>query len=304
MRSETTDGLDREWQGRSFPPVTATVERGRLRAFARATGQTDPVYFDLDAARAAGHPDLLAPPTVLFFLAQEDPALFSHLEAIGAAVSTVLHGAQTFRYHRAVHAGDELTLVTTIGRMWRSRDGRFDFAERHGAITDAATGRRVADSDDVLITRLGSEPSPERRDAKAETPLDPAQFTLHAPPVSRATLAMFAGASGDANPLHIDSDAARAAGLADVIAPGMLSMAYLGRLLTDAVRQEDLREFSVRFRAATPVHAVPTCRGTLLDSPDAAGHRRFSLAVTLADGTTTLTGHAVVSGGLRGEGPR
>ena len=52
-------------------------------------------------------------------------------------------------------------------------------------------------------------------------------------PISRTTLALFAGASGDGNPIHIDLDVARSAGLDDVFAHGMLSMAYLGRLLTD-----------------------------------------------------------------------
>ena len=76
-------------------------------------------------------------------------------------------------------------------------------------------------------------------------------------PISRTTLALYAGASGDHNPIHIDLDVARSAGLDDVFAHGMLSMAYLGRLLTGWVPQERIRSFQVRFAAITPVHGQP-----------------------------------------------
>jgi acyl dehydratase len=111
-------------------------------------------------------------------------------------------------------------------------------------------------------------------------------------PISRATLALFAGASGDHNPLHIDLDVARSAGLDDVFAHGMLSMAYLGRLLTGWVPQQRLRSWRVRFAAITPVHAQPTCTGRVLSVTD--GLATLELEVTLADGTVTLTGDAVV----------
>jgi acyl dehydratase len=111
-------------------------------------------------------------------------------------------------------------------------------------------------------------------------------------PISRTTLALFAGASGDHNPIHIDIDVARSAGLDDVFAQGMLSMAYLGRLLTDWVPQERLRSWRVRFAAITPVHAQPTCTGRVVSVTD--GLAVVELVVALPDGTITLTGDAVV----------
>jgi acyl dehydratase len=111
-------------------------------------------------------------------------------------------------------------------------------------------------------------------------------------PISRATLALFAGASGDHNPIHIDLDVARSAGLDDVFAQGMLSMAYLGRLLTNWVSQERLRSWRVRFAAITPVHARPTCTGRVLSVTD--GLATLELEVTLPDGTVTLRGDATV----------
>jgi len=116
-------------------------------------------------------------------------------------------------------------------------------------------------------------------------------------PISRTTLALFAGASGDHNPIHLDSDVARSAGLDDVFAQGMLSMAYLGRLLTDRFPQESIRSFSVRFAAITPIHGDPTCTGRVAAIDEVDGERRatLELVVTLSDGTITLTGDAVVA---------
>lgn len=115
---------------------------------------------------------------------------------------------------------------------------------------------------------------------------------LELPPISRTTLALFAGASGDHNPMHIDVDEAQSAGLDDVFAHGMLSMAYLGQLLTNLVPQEQIRSYRVRFAAITPVHGQPTCTGRVTAVED--GTATLELAVTLADDTTTLTGTAVV----------
>jgi acyl dehydratase len=120
---------------------------------------------------------------------------------------------------------------------------------------------------------------------------------LKVDPISRLTLALFAGASGDHNPMHVDLDAAKSVGLPDVFGHGMLSMAYLGRLLTNWVPQERIRSYRVRFAAITPVHGEPTCTGRVTHIEDVDGERRATvkLAVTLADGTTTLTGEAVVA---------
>jgi acyl dehydratase len=121
--------------------------------------------------------------------------------------------------------------------------------------------------------------------------------SLAVEPISRTTLALFAGASGDRNPIHIDLDVARSAGLDDVFAHGMLSMAYLGRLLTSAFPQQQLRSWRVRFAAITPVQAQLTCTGVITAVDDSAGERQATvdLRVTLADGTETLTGQAVVA---------
>jgi acyl dehydratase len=120
---------------------------------------------------------------------------------------------------------------------------------------------------------------------------------LQLPPITRTTLALYAGGSGDHNPMHIDLDVARSIGLDDVFAHGMLSMAYLGRLVTGWVPQEQLRSLRARFVAIAPVHARPTVTGRVGAIDDVDGEQRATveLAITLADGTVTLTGEAVVA---------
>ena len=110
--------------------------------------------------------------------------------------------------------------------------------------------------------------------------------------ISRKTLALFAGASGDHQPTHIDIDAAKAKGRDDVIAHGMLVMAYLSRVLLDFAPQQDIRSFKARFVTTTPVYAEPTCTGRVAAIED--GLARLELLVALADGTVVLRGEAVV----------
>ncbi|MDF0545118.1 MaoC/PaaZ C-terminal domain-containing protein [Sphingobium sp. H39-3-25] len=111
-------------------------------------------------------------------------------------------------------------------------------------------------------------------------------------PISRKTLALFAGASGDHQPSHIDIDAARAKGRDDVIAHGMLIMAYMGRVLTDFVPQERIRAFSTRFVAVTPVHGAPTCRARVVSIEE--GLATVELVTTLADGKIVARGEALI----------
>lgn len=116
-------------------------------------------------------------------------------------------------------------------------------------------------------------------------------------PISRTTLALFAGSSGDHNPIHIDIDVAKSAGLDDVFAHGMLSMAYLGRLVTQLAPQQQVRRYGVRFTSITPIHGQPTCYAKVESIDDSTGERlaTVGLEVRLSDGTTTLAGEAVIA---------
>ncbi len=111
------------------------------------------------------------------------------------------------------------------------------------------------------------------------------------------TLALYCGASGDHNPIHVDSDFARSAGMPDVFAHGMLSMAWLARVLTQWVPQSAIRDYSVRFAAITQVAEIITCAGVVTEKFEVNGERRVRLQLTTAnaEGQVKLAGDAVVA---------
>jgi acyl dehydratase len=115
-------------------------------------------------------------------------------------------------------------------------------------------------------------------------------------PITRGVLALYAGASGDHNLIHIDIDMAKASGMPDVFAHGMLSFGVLARVPTEWAGAERLRSFSARFVAMTQVHDLITCRGEITEVFDTEGARdaRIALTATTQDGRTTLTGEAIV----------
>jgi acyl dehydratase len=120
---------------------------------------------------------------------------------------------------------------------------------------------------------------------------------LQLAPISRYTLALYAGASGDHNPIHIDSDFAKKAGMPDVFAHGMLSMAYLGRMLTNWQPQAKLRKFGNRFAAITQLQDVITCSGKVVEIIEQQGETlaRCEIHATKATGEQTLVGEALVA---------
>ncbi|WP_420466395.1 MaoC family dehydratase [Panacagrimonas sp.] len=120
---------------------------------------------------------------------------------------------------------------------------------------------------------------------------------LKLPRITRTTLALFAGASGDHNPVHIDLDFAKAAGMPDVFAHGMLSMAYLGRFLTNWAPQTQLRHYAVRFSAITPIGAKLTCGGKVVEKLERNGEQVVKLEIGVVDdkGELKLSGDALVA---------
>ena len=117
------------------------------------------------------------------------------------------------------------------------------------------------------------------------------------PPVTRHTLALYCGASGDHNPIHVDIDFAKAAGFPDVFAHGMLAMGYLGQALTDAVDPRRIRSFSTRFTAITQLGARLTCEGHVTELIEDKGEPRARLALTTEDeiGDIKLAGEAIIA---------
>jgi acyl dehydratase len=120
---------------------------------------------------------------------------------------------------------------------------------------------------------------------------------LPLPPITRLALALYCGASGDHNPIHVDSDFAKSAGMPDVFAHGMLSTAWLGRLVTNWVPQSAILSLDVRFAAITQVGETITCTGVVAEKFEHEGQRlvRLNLATRNEQGVAKLTGEALIA---------
>lgn len=120
---------------------------------------------------------------------------------------------------------------------------------------------------------------------------------LQLPPVDRTTLALFAGASGDHNPIHIDLDVARRAGMPDVFAQGMLGMAWVGRLITGWAPQSRLRRFDARFQGITHLGNAMRCSGRVVEKLEHNGERCVRIELQSANqfGQSKIAGEALVA---------
>lgn len=111
--------LDRSLIGRESEPTVHEVEKGAIRRFADALGDPNPIYQDEVAAKAAGFPGLVAPPTFAVALASNER--FRHSLDLGTR--SILHGEQLFEYGRALVAGVRVTVTSRVA----------DVLERPGA---------------------------------------------------------------------------------------------------------------------------------------------------------------------------
>ena len=144
--------IDKKFIGHQLPPSVLMVDRTRLQFFAKAIGETDPVYNDLTAARAAGYPDLPAPPTFLFAAELDSGANMQLLADLDIPLSKLLHGEQSFRYHQPVCAGDTVTVQSSISDIYDKKGGKLEFVVKNSRVTNQR-GELVAELGTVLVVR-------------------------------------------------------------------------------------------------------------------------------------------------------
>jgi acyl dehydratase len=142
--------LDPGLVGRSYPPSAVyEVGRAKIAEFAAAIGEPDPVHRDAEAARAAGHPDVIAPPTFAIVVSLQAATSVLDDPDVALDYSRVVHGEQRFTHHRPIRAGDRLVATTTIDAV-RSVGGndllttRVDLATEDGEPVSTATSTLVA----------------------------------------------------------------------------------------------------------------------------------------------------------------
>jgi acyl dehydratase len=147
--------LDQSFVGRTYPP-TAPYEVGRekIREFAEAVGDPNPVYTDPDAAKAFGHPDMIAPPTFPFLITYRAAGQVVLDPELGLDFGRVVHGDQKFSYTRPVRAGDRLSVTVAIDAI-KSLAGN-DVIDVRGDVRDES-GEHVVTALMKLVSRAPEE---------------------------------------------------------------------------------------------------------------------------------------------------
>lgn len=320
------------------------VEETAIALFARAVGDSNPIYRDRAYAARTELGTIIAPPTFVEMGTQFDesfplrprprqPWLGSGREATGTPAGAAadgpvgMHAEQHFTYHRPLRPGNVLSAAETPGKSWEKvgRSGPLRFSEAITEFRDAAdepviTGRSVA----VYAPRPGSQqpgaqPPGTQQPGKALS--GPQQAGLHQPHsreggraathpgfsvgdtrelvvvdnLTRSQLVMYAGASGDYNPLHTDEVyATKVAGFPTVFGHGMLTMAMTARVLTDWAGDGRLRTYGVRFARQVWPGDTLTARATLtaMDHADGEPVATFQVTTVNQDGVEVIRGTA------------
>lgn len=156
--------FDRATKGVRIEPVTVRVERGAIRFFAQTLGETASIHFDVEAARAAGHPDLVAPPS-FFVVIEANANEILRREKRPAAAALVgcdfrylLHGDERYVYEAPIYAGEDVSLVTRIVDFYDKKGGAMEFVTFESCIVHAERGL-LARSKRTLLHRLPGEQS-------------------------------------------------------------------------------------------------------------------------------------------------
>lgn len=261
--------VDREILGKVYPPFTVRVEFGKIREFAEALRDDNPLYRDEEAARRSPFGGILAPPTLSRNFWWEGTQVHQDL---GFDWRYVVHGEQEFEYHRPIKAGDVLTAQMKIAELYEKagkRGGTMRFAviETKYSNADGETllvGRRT-----LIQTEPPAPAAPPRAPARvprltaaeAKPGLESPPMTLSA--LTRTDFVRYAGAAGDLNPNHHDELSAIRSGDERVFAMGMLPAGHLAHLLTAWLGDGSLRRFRFRFTARVYPGDVLTCRARL-----------------------------------------
>jgi acyl dehydratase len=144
--------IDKKWLGHELPPSVMPLERSRLQFFAKAIGETNPVYTDVVAARAAGYADLPAPPTFLFAAELDSGASDRLVADLGIPFAKLLHGEQRFSYHQPASAGDIVTVRSKITDIYDKKGGALEFVVKTSQASNQA-GVLLAEISTVLVYR-------------------------------------------------------------------------------------------------------------------------------------------------------
>ncbi len=151
--------FDRSTKGRGVTPVSVLVERGSIRFFSYVLGVTDPIHSDVEAARAAGHRDLVAPPSYLMVVEawaggeMKRRGLQTASDLVKFDFRYLLHGDEYYEYKAPIYAGDEVSFTTHVVDFYDKKGGAMEFVKLRCEVAHAERGVLVR-ANRTLLHRL------------------------------------------------------------------------------------------------------------------------------------------------------
>jgi acyl dehydratase len=143
--------LNPDLVGKTYDEIEFTVERDRVNQFADAIGEQDPVFRDPEAARAAGYPEQVAPPTFVTVIQLMTSGQVVLDQELGLDYSRVVHGEQSYRYERPLYVGDAIRATPRLAAIQAKKSNEFLTIEAE--VHDAKTGELVLTARSTLISR-------------------------------------------------------------------------------------------------------------------------------------------------------
>jgi hypothetical protein len=145
--------LDKKHIGLELPPFEVVIEHGALQRFAAALAETDPIYFDEQAARAKGFRSIVALPTFPVVLGTRRELTWDLVATLGVRPSQILHGSQRYVLHRTLCAGDRLIGCKKVTNLYEKRGGALGFIETTIEYRDSADGTLVCEDFCTFVVR-------------------------------------------------------------------------------------------------------------------------------------------------------
>ena len=144
--------IDRKHIGHKFQAFSATVEAGKIRLFCKAIGEENPIHLDEAAAKAAGYRTIVAPPTFITAVTNDDPNKGGLLKLIEVNIGYILHGEQHYEYYAPIYVGDKLTCQQKITDIYEKKGGALWFVVSEIDVTGEG-GKLVAKARSITVVR-------------------------------------------------------------------------------------------------------------------------------------------------------
>src|SRR5882757_6829839 len=256
---------DKSAVGKTGKPFKMHVDWSKVREFARAIKDPNPIYFDPEVAKkeVGGIP---VPVTFLqasaFWTDETSSPGFG-----GFDLRRILHGEQEFEFFKPIFVGDTLTGVTKIADFYEKeggRGGKMTFLVSETEYTNQK-GEKVI----IGESKMAAKVKYDSVKVGDEIP----KYVVEG--VTRPDFVRYAGASGDFVPLHYDQTFVEAAGIPTVFAQGMFTAGLLSKAVTDYVGVGNVRRFQVRFATRVWPGDVVTCTGKVTNKVEKDGEKQI-----------------------------